>query len=127
RVVALLRATLRPSAILTQDAFENALRVALAVSGSTNLVLHLIAMAKEAGARIDFDTIDRLGRETPTLAKLAPSGPWGVTELGDAGGVPAVLRELGDLIHREALTVSGQTAGQLADAAPAGSREGIAR
>ena len=125
RVVDLLRDNIRPSDILTQDAFENALRVALAVSGSTNLVLHLIAMAKEAGARIDFDTIDRLGRETPTLAKLAPSGPWGVTELGDAGGVPAVLRELGDLIHRDALTVSGKTAGELADAARVASREVI--
>jgi dihydroxy-acid dehydratase len=125
RIVELLRENIRPSDILTQDAFENALRVALAVSGSTNLVLHLIAMAKEAGARIDFDAIDRLSRETPTLAKLAPSGPWGVTELGDAGGVPAVFRELGGLIHPDALTVSGKTVGELADAARVVNREVI--
>ena len=92
RAVDLIREDVRPSQILTRAAFENALRVSLAVSGSTNLVLHFIAMAKEAGIKIDFDFIDKIGRTTPTLAKLAPSGPWGVTELGDAGGVPAVLK-----------------------------------
>lgn len=114
RAVELIRADVRPSHILTRAAFENALRVSLAISGSTNLVLHFIAMAKEAGHDIDFDVIDRVGRTTPTLAKLAPSGPWGVTELGDAGGVPAVLRELGDLVDGSAVTVSGKTVGDIA-------------
>lgn len=117
RIVQLLKDNIRPSDILTQQAFENALRVALAVSGSTNLVLHFIAMAKEAGIELDFDTIDRVGRNTPTLAKLAPSGPWGVTELHAAGGVPAVLGELGDLIDGSTLTVSGKTTGEIAAAA----------
>jgi dihydroxy-acid dehydratase len=114
RIVDLFRENILPRDILTQEAFENALRVSLAVSGSTNLVLHLIAIAKEAGATVDFDLIDRIGRETPTLAKLAPSGPWGVTELGEAGGVPAVMKELGDLIHSEAKTVAGRTSGEIA-------------
>lgn len=117
RIADLVRDDVRPSAILTAEAFENALRVALSVSGSTNLVLHFIAMAAEAGVTIDFDVIDRVGRGTPTLAKIAPSGPWGVSELGHAGGVPAVLKELGDLIHRDAPTVSGRTAGEIADLA----------
>lgn len=117
RIVSLLRDNVRPRDILTAEAFENALRVALAVSGSTNLVLHFIAMAKEAGIDLDFDTIDRIGRQTPTLAKLAPSGPWGVTELHEAGGVPAVLGELGDLIHQSTATVCGQSTGEIASAA----------
>ncbi|BCW73473.1 dihydroxy-acid dehydratase [Arthrobacter sp. NicSoilB8] len=117
RIVDLFRENVRPSDILTEAAFENALRAALAVSGSTNLVLHFIAMASEAGIKLDFDFIDRIGRTTPTLAKIAPSGPWGVSELGHAGGVPAVLKELGDLIHRDAITVSGRTVGEIVDAA----------
>jgi len=117
RIVELLQDDVRPRDILTVEAFENALRVALAVSGSTNLVLHFIAMAKEAGIELDFDTIDRVGRQTPTLAKLAPSGPWGVTELHAAGGVPAVLAELGDLIDKSTITVSGKTTGEIAAAA----------
>lgn len=117
RIVQLLHDDVRPRDILTAEAFENALRVALAVSGSTNLVLHFIAMAKEAGIKLDFDTIDQVGRQTPTLAKLAPSGPWGVTELHAAGGVPAVLGELGDLIHPSAVTVSGRSTGAIAAAA----------
>jgi dihydroxy-acid dehydratase len=115
RIVDLFRENILPRDILTPAAFENALRVALAVSGSTNLVLHFIAMAKEAGIDLDFGYIDRIGRDTPTLAKLAPSGPWGVTEFGEAGGVSAVLKELGNLIHRDTITVAGKSAGEIAD------------
>ena len=114
RIMQLLKEDLRPSNILTQEAFQNAMRVGMAVGGSTNMVLHMIAMAKEAGLEVNFDTWDRLSRETPTLVKLAPSGPWGVTDLGEAGGVPAVMRALGELIHSDAITVSGETAGQIA-------------
>ena len=83
------------------------------MNGSTNMILHMTAMAKEAGVDVSFDTWDRLSRQTPTLVKLAPSGPWGVTELGDAGGVPGVMKGL----NRGALGVSGRTAGEVADAA----------
>ena len=81
------------------------------------MVLHTIAMASEAGVKIDFDTWDKLSRVSPTLCKLAPSGPWGVTELGEAGGVPAVLKALGGLANGDCITVSGKTVGELADAA----------
>ena len=113
RIMDLVREDLRPSKILTRDAFENAMRVGLAVGGSTNMVLHMIAMAKEAGVEVNFGTWDRLSRETPTLVKLAPSGPWGVTELGEAGGTPAVMKALGALIHPDTSTVSGKTTGEL--------------
>ena len=113
RIMDLVREDLRPSRMLTADAFENAMRVGMAVGGSTNMVLHMIAMAKEAGVEVTFDTWDRLSRETPTLVKLAPSGPWGVTDLGEAGGVPALMKSLGDLIHPHTLTVAGQTTGEL--------------
>jgi dihydroxy-acid dehydratase len=98
---------------MTQHAFENAMRVGLAVGGSTNMVLHFIAMGVEAGVDVSFDRWDALSRTTPTLVKLAPSGPWGVTELNDAGGVPAVMKALGASIHLDALSVSGQTAGEI--------------
>jgi len=117
RIMELLAADVRPSKILTQEAFENAMRVGLAVGGSTNMVLHFIAMAKEAGVDVSFETWDRLSRETPTLVKLAPSGPWGVTDLNDAGGVPAVMKALGDRVKRAAMTVSGQSVGEIVDAA----------
>ena len=113
KIMDLVRDDLRPSDILTQYSFENAMRVGLAVGGSTNMVLHMIAMAKEAGVEVSFDTWDRLSRETPTLVKLAPSGPWGVTDLGEAGGTPAVMRALGNLIHADASTVSGKSTGEL--------------
>ena len=117
RVMELLKHDVRPSRILTPEAFENAMRVGLAVGGSTNMVLHMTAMAKEAGVDVSFDTWDRLSRDTPTLVKLAPSGPWGVTEFGEAGGVPAVMKALGDLIHPETVTVSGKTTGELVEEA----------
>ena len=113
KIMDLVRDDLRPSDILTQYSFENAMRVGLAVGGSTNMVLHMIAMAKEAGVEVSFDTWDRLSRETPTLVKLAPSGPWGVTDLGEAGGTPAVMKALGNLIYSDTSTVSGKTAGEL--------------
>ena len=113
KIMELVRDELRPSDILTRYSFENAMRVGLAVGGSTNMVLHMIAMAKEAGVEVNLDTWDRLSRETPTLVKLAPSGPWGVTELGEAGGTPAVMKALGDLIYPKPLTVSGKTTGEL--------------
>ena len=125
RIMKLLEEDLRPSKILTREAFENAMRVGTAVGGSTNMVLHMIAMGKEAGIEVTFDTWDLLSRETPTLVKLAPSGPWGVTALGEAGGVPAVMKALGALIHPEPITVSGKTAGEVAREAEIGNPECI--
>ncbi|WP_407530021.1 dihydroxy-acid dehydratase [Methylobacterium oryzisoli] len=117
QIMRLLEEDVRPSSLLTSAAFENAMRVGMAVGGSTNMVLHMIAMAREAGVDVSFETWDRLSRDTPTLVKLAPSGPWGVTELGEAGGVPAVMKALGPLLRREARSVAGPTIGEIADAA----------
>ena len=117
RIMELLKNDVRPSQILTKEAFENAMRVGMAVGGSTNMVLHSMAMAYEAGVKIDFDTWDKLSRVSPTLCKLAPSGPWGVTELGEAGGVPAIMKALGGLINGDCLTVSGKTVRELAESA----------
>ena len=117
RIMDLLAKDVRPSAILTPAAFVNAMRVGLAIGGSTNMVLHMIAMASEAGVEVSFETWDRLSRETPTLVKLAPSGPWGVTDFGEAGGVPALMRSLGERITGDALSVSGKTVGEIAAAA----------
>jgi dihydroxy-acid dehydratase len=125
RIMELLAKGVRPSNILTKAAFENAMRVGMAVGGSTNMVLHFIAMGKEAGIDVSFDTWDQLSRSTPTLVKLAPSGPWGVTELNEAGGVPAVMKALGSRIHRDQATVSGKSIGEIVDAAEIESAEVI--
>lgn len=117
RIVELVQQDVRPSRILTAEAFENAMRVGLAVGGSTNMVLHFTAMAKEAGLELSFDRWDELSRTTPTLVKLAPSGPWGVTDLDAAGGVPAVMKALGSRIHRGAETVCGKTVGDILESA----------
>jgi dihydroxy-acid dehydratase len=117
RIMELLRDDIRPSKILTKAAFQNAMRVGMAVGGSTNMVLHFMAMAKEAGVDVSFDSWDALSRSTPTLVKLAPSGPWGVTELNEAGGVPGVMKALGPGMDRHAFTVSGKSVGEIVDEA----------
>jgi dihydroxy-acid dehydratase len=114
RIVELVDGDIRPSSIVTREALENAVRVAVSVSGSTNQVLHLIAIAHEAGFELTLEDYDRLSASTPTLVKLAPSGPSGITDLDRAGGVPAVQAELGELLHRDAATVSGLTVGEIA-------------
>jgi dihydroxy-acid dehydratase len=106
---------LRPSAILTREAFENALVVNAAVGGSTNAVLHLLAIAGRAQVPLTLDDVDAIGRRIPLLADLMPSGRFLMEEFAYAGGVPALLARLGDLIHRDAPTVSGQTIGHAAE------------
>jgi dihydroxy-acid dehydratase len=115
RIVQLVQTGITPSSILTREALENAVRIAVSVSGSTNQVLHLIAIAHEAGIELTLEDYDRLSASTPTLVKLAPSGPWGITDLDRAGGIPAVEAELGELLHLEATTVSGLTVGEIAE------------
>lgn len=117
RIMELLHEQITPSMLVNEASFENAIRVSMAVSGSLNQVLHVQAMAKEAGVEVNLDTFDRLSRNTPTLAAISPSGPWGVTDLHFAGGVPAVLKELGDLIHLDRPTVSGQTVEEIVSGA----------
>lgn len=114
RAVEMVREGLRTSAILTREAFENAVMAALALGGSTNCALHLPAIAREAGITLDIDVFNQYNRSVPTICSIAPSGPHGVTDLYAAGGVPAVLHRLADVIHPECMTVSGQTVGKIA-------------
>lgn len=117
RIVELVRQDVRPRAMLTQASLENAVRVTLALGGSTNATLHLPAVAHEAGAEITPDTFDRLGRTTPLIARFAPASRLTVVDLHRAGGVPAVLHILASLITTDLPTVAGQMIGEIAAAA----------
>lgn len=107
RIMGLLMEDVRPSDIMTEEAFRNAIAVDMALGGSTNTVLHLPAIAHELGLDLGLEVFDEIGRETPHLCNMAPSGPYKIRDLHLAGGIPAVMRELGELIHRECITVSG--------------------
>jgi dihydroxy-acid dehydratase len=111
RIVDMVREDLVMSKILTRQAFENAIRVNAAVGGSTNAVIHLLALAGRIGVPVDLDDWDRLGRDVPTIVDLMPSGRFLMEQFYYAGGLPAVLRALGEagLLHKDAPTVSGKT------------------
>ena len=115
--VEMAKSRLTPDRILTAKAFENALRVLLAIGGSTNGIIHLTAIAGRLGINLDLDRIDALGRETPVLVDLKPSGQHYMEDLHKAGGVPALLRELRPLLHLDALTVTGRSLGEELDRA----------
>ncbi|HTJ26079.1 MAG TPA: IlvD/Edd family dehydratase [Candidatus Limnocylindria bacterium] len=125
RIVAMVREDLRMSRILTREAFENAIRVNAAIGGSTNAVIHLLAIAGRLGVSLALDDFDRLGHDVPLLVDLQPSGRFLMEDFFYAGGVPAVVRELGDRLHRDALTVSGKTIGEMTADAPCWNREVI--
>ncbi len=108
RIVEMAKEDLRPSHILTAEAFENALRVQMAIGGSTNAVIHLLAIAGRAGVPLTLDDFERISRETPWLVNLKPSGEFLMEDLFSAGGVPAVMRELLPKLHGTAMTVSGR-------------------
>ena len=103
---------LRPSDIMTEKAFRNALTVDVALGCSTNSVLHLLSIARERGYIIDLNMINEISDKTPTLCSLAPAGKHHVQDLYSAGGVQAVMRELGDLLHKDIPTVTGLTVGE---------------
>ena len=113
--VALARTRLTPERILTPAAFENALRVLLAIGGSTNAIIHLTAVAGRLGVPIDLTTVNRLSDETPVLVDLKPSGQHYMEDFFAAGGLGAVLRELRDRLHLDCLTVTGETLGARLD------------
>jgi L-arabonate dehydrase len=112
RIVQMVKDDLKPSDVLKREAFENAIRVNGAIGGSTNAVIHLLAIAGRVGIELSLDDWDRLGREVPTIVNLMPSGKYLMEEFFYAGGLPVVIKALGEagLLHREALTVSGETA-----------------
>ncbi len=126
RVVRLVRKKIRPSTILTGASFENALRGLLAFGGSTNALLHLPAIAAELDIEISLDDIDALGRATPLLTRLKPASSFNMLDFHEAGGVPALMRELAPLLHLDQMTVSGKTLEQVARSAKVHSREIIA-
>jgi dihydroxy-acid dehydratase len=113
-VVALLRQGIRPSDILTRAAFENAITTVIALGGSTNAVLHLLAIAQAARVRLRLDDFTRIGRRVPVLADLRPSGYYLMSELVAIGGIQPLMRRLLDagLLHGDCLTVTGQTMAQ---------------
>ena len=112
RIVEMVKEDMKPSDILTREAFENAIRTNGAIGGSTNAVIHLLAIAGRVGVDLSLEDWDRCGRDVPTIVNLMPSGQYLMEEFFYAGGLPVVLKRLGEagLLHRDALTVSGETA-----------------
>ena len=107
--VALIETGLTPSRILTREAFENAITVLMALGGSTNAVVHLIAIAGRVGIRLTLDDFDRISRRTACIANIKPSGEFLMEDLFHAGGVPAVMNRIADLLHGDCVTVNGKT------------------
>ncbi|UOF92547.1 dihydroxy-acid dehydratase [Fodinisporobacter ferrooxydans] len=112
QIVQLVKDSIKPSDILTYEAFENAIRVLQAVGGSTNAVIHLNAIAGRLGIDLPLELFDVLGRETPFLANLRPAGNYQMEDFFHAGGVPAVMSELSDMLHLSCMTVAGKTLGE---------------
>jgi dihydroxy-acid dehydratase len=110
-VMGLLEAGIRPRQVMTKEAFENAIAVGMALGGSTNLVLHLLAIANEAGVELELEDFNRIGAKVPHIADMKPHGEYHMTDLDKIGGVPVVMRELLDagMLHGDCVTVSGQT------------------
>lgn len=111
RIVEMVREDLRLSAILTREAFANAIRVNGAIGGSTNAVVHLLAIAGRIGAKLTLDDWDHFGRNIPTILNLMPSGKYLMEDFCYAGGLPAVMKEISDLLDLDCMTVTGSTVG----------------
>ncbi len=118
RIVEIVNEDLRPSQILTSEAFENAIRVLMAIGGSTNAVIHLVAIAGRLGMDLPLSKFDQISRSTPVVANVKPSGQYLMEDLFFAGGLPAVMKEIGSLLHLNVRTVTGKTLGE--DVASAG-------
>jgi dihydroxy-acid dehydratase len=109
RIVEMVKEDLRLSRILTRKAFENAIIVNSAIGGSTNLVIHLLAIAGRIGVKLNLELFDELGSKIPLLVNLMPAGKFLMEDFYYAGGLPVVLKELGNLLHQNTLTVNGKT------------------
>ena len=112
KIMELVRRDIRPSDILTRAAFENAIRVQMATGASTNLMIHLIAIARRAGVDLTLDDFNRISDETPFITNVKPSGACTVEELYRAGGIHGVMKELAPLLDTSVMTASGQTMGE---------------
>jgi dihydroxy-acid dehydratase len=111
RIVDMVWEDLKPSDIMTTAAFENSVMAAMALAGSTNSIIHLIAMAGRVGADLDLDKFDRLSKRVPVLANIRPSGKYLMEDFFYAGGLPAVLKNLGDTLNLDCITANGRTLG----------------
>ena len=110
----LLERDIKPRDILTREAFENSIRVVLAMGGSTNAALHLLAIAHEAGVELTLDDFDTLSRSTPYITDLRPSGRFVMSDMDGSGGIPVVMKELqkAGLLHEDCMTITGKTVGE---------------
>jgi dihydroxy-acid dehydratase len=125
RAVELVREDLRPSQVMTRQAFENAIRVNAAIGGSTNAVIHLIAIAGRLGVPLSLDDFDELARPIPSLVDLMPSGRYLMEDFCYAGGLPVVMRELGHLLHTGHVGITGRTLAENVAGAQCWNREVI--
>ena len=125
RIVEMVNADLRMSKILTRQAFENAIRTNAAIGGSTNAVIHLLAVAGRMGVELKLDDWDQLGSQVPCLVDLQPSGRFLMEDFFYAGGLPAVMKEIRHLLHADAATVNGKSIGENITDAPCWNREVI--
>ena len=115
RIVELVKENIKPKDILTREALLNGVIITMAVAGSTNAVLHLLSFAREVGVELTLDDFDKLSESVPVISRVIPTGKATIVDLYNAGGVPAVLGEMKDYLHKECLTVSGHTIGEIAD------------
>ena len=125
RIVEMVREDLRPARILTRQALENAIRVDMAIGGSTNAIIHLKALAGRLGIDLPLERFDEISRETPVVANIRPSGKHLMEDMYYAGGIPAVMRDLLDQLHDQALTVSGETVAENVSSAQCHNRDVI--
>jgi len=114
RIVELVKNDVKPRDIMTKEAFENAIRVDMAMGGSTNTVLHIPAIAAEAGIDIDIDMFDAISRQTPNLCSIIPAGPHEMADIDRAGGVPGILNRLRDAL-KDVVTLNGKSIRQIAE------------
>jgi dihydroxy-acid dehydratase len=125
RIVEMVREDLLLSKILTRQAFENAIKANAAIGGSTNSVVHLLAIAGRLGVKLDLEDWDKLGSQLPCLVNLQPSGQYLMEDFYYAGGLPAVLREIQSVLNQDAITANGKTLGENIATAPVWNREVI--
>jgi L-arabonate dehydrase len=126
RIVDMVKEDLRLSKVLTREAFENAIVVNAAIGGSTNFIVHLLAIAGRIGVKLNLEDFDKLGSKIPLLVNLKPSGKYLMEDFFYAGGLPVVLRELRQFLHNDLLTVNGRTLGENNPDVPCYNREVIA-
>ncbi len=126
RIVEMVREDMKMSDILTREAFENAIMVSAAVGGSTNLLIHLTALAGRIGIELNLDDFDRIGSDMPLLLNLMPSGKYLMEDFYYAGGLPVIIDQIRDIIHKDTLTVNGKTIGENCKGAACYNRDVIA-